>query len=126
VVFYTSTLSLTGPLPADGSFYFSGAPDRRAPFTVDDRLALTRAGQDVFSYSFSAEGMAPEAAIVEVPRQVVTEIAAGGVILEYRDVYGVLIAADEMWLVWVPEGQDWVGKYPRSRMARKRQVDEGV
>jgi uncharacterized repeat protein (TIGR01451 family) len=126
MVFYTSTLSLADPLPAGGRFCFSGAPDRRAPFTVDDRLALTRAGQDVFSYSFSAEGAPPEAAIVEVPRQVVTEIAAGGVILEYRDVYGVLIAADEMWLVWVPEGQDWVGKYPLSRMARKRQVDEGV
>ncbi|MDY7075372.1 MAG: choice-of-anchor D domain-containing protein [Chloroflexota bacterium] len=102
VVFYTSTLSLTGTLPANGCSYFSGAPDQIVPFVVDDQLALVRGGQDIFSYTFSSEGAHPTAAVVPVPLQIVAEIAAGDVVLEYRDVYDVLIYADEMWLIWTP------------------------
>jgi hypothetical protein len=101
-VFYTSTLSLAGTLPADGCTYFSAAPDRLEPFVVDDELALTRGGQDIFSYTFSISGAQPVAAVVPVPLPIVAEIAAGDVVLEYRDVYGVLVSAGEMWLVWTP------------------------
>ncbi|MEJ5311506.1 MAG: putative Ig domain-containing protein, partial [Anaerolineae bacterium] len=100
--FYTALLSLMEPLPTAGRFYFSGAPDRVAPVMVDDRLALTRAGQDVFTYTFSSDGAPPLPAVVELPRAVAVEIAAGGVRLEYQDVYGALISADALWLIWVP------------------------
>jgi len=99
--FYTTVLSLSGTLPESGRFYFSGAPNRITPVVVDDRLALVRGGQDIFVYTFSTANRPPAAAVVEIPRSAMEAIAAGGVTLEYRDVFGVLIGADEMWLIWV-------------------------
>jgi uncharacterized repeat protein (TIGR01451 family) len=101
-IFYTATLFLAEELPSEGYFYFSAAPDRVVPVTVDDQLALTRGGQDIFSYTFSTADTPPAAAVVEIPRTAVTHIAAGDVVLEYRDVYKTLVSADALWLIWVP------------------------
>lgn len=103
MVFYRAGLTLTGTLPAGGRFYFSGAPDRVRAVVVDDRLALTRSGQDLLVYTFSTASTSPQAAVVEIPRAVMESIVAGGVALEYRDVFGALISADTLWVIWVAE-----------------------
>ena len=100
--FYTATLSLAGEVPSDGHFYFSRDPHQVLPVMVDDQLALVQEGQDIFTYTFSSEGVSPAPAIVEVPREVVQAIAGGGVSIEYRDVYGDVIQATEVWLIWSP------------------------
>ncbi len=100
--FFTTTLTLTGALPEGGRFYFSGAPERVTPVVIDDQLVLMRGGQDIFAYTFSTADTPPAAAVVEVPRSAMETIAAGGVTLEYRDVYGVLVGANEAWLIWNP------------------------
>jgi hypothetical protein len=100
--FYTRALTLDQPLPETGWFYFSSDPYQVLPVMVDDQLALVHNGSDIFTHTFSAEGVPPTSAIVEVPRDVVATIAEGGVILKYRDVYGHLVSATEMWLVHTP------------------------
>ncbi len=101
-VFYTAPLSLTAPLPAAGRFYFSGAPDCVAPIVIDDRLVLVRAGQGIFTHTFSLSAAPPAPAVVELPRRVMLDISAGGVTLVYQDVYGASISADAVWLIWTP------------------------
>ncbi|OPZ84667.1 MAG: Chitinase A precursor [bacterium ADurb.Bin429] len=101
-VFYTAPLSLTAPLPAAGRFYFSGAPDCVVPIVIDDRLVLVRAGQGIFTHTFSLSAAPPAPAVVELPRRVMLDISAGGVTLVYQDVYGASISADAVWLVWTP------------------------
>jgi hypothetical protein len=100
--FFTRTLMLSASPPADGHFYFSSDSHQVLPVLVDDQLALIQNGQEIFTYTFSSEGESPEPALVEVPRQVVNTIAEDGVILAYRDVYGIVVEASEMWLIWSP------------------------
>ncbi len=100
--FYTHTLSLATSLPADGYFYFSNDSHQVLPVLVDDQLALVQDEQDIFTYTFSLEGESPKQDLVEVPRQVVNTIVESDVILAYRDVYGVVVEASEMWLIWSP------------------------
>jgi uncharacterized repeat protein (TIGR01451 family) len=100
--FYSTQLSLEDGVPHNGEFYFSNDPNQILPILVDDQLVLVRDDQELFSYTFSSTNTSPSPAIVEVPRQVVNTIAEGGVTLEYRDVYGSVVEASEVWLIWVP------------------------
>ena len=74
---------------------------------------VVKNGSDLFSHDFGAatqveteiaaagiDKITPE--IVEVPRSVAEEMAAGGTTLEYRDVYGGVVNASEVWFIWVP------------------------
>jgi hypothetical protein len=58
-------------------------------------------GSDLFSYDFSQSGVLTPAA-VQVPRSVVEQILAGGVTIEYRDLYGAWVSASEVRLIWSP------------------------
>ncbi|MCP4540838.1 MAG: DUF11 domain-containing protein [Chloroflexi bacterium] len=100
--FYTTTLSLDGEIPAGGQFYFSSDPHQVLSIMVDDQLVLIQDYSEIFSYTFSSEGVPPEPAIVEISRQVVEAIADGNVILEYQDVYGSVVSASKVWLIWAP------------------------
>jgi uncharacterized repeat protein (TIGR01451 family) len=100
--FYTEILRLDSEPPLEGRFYFSSDPDQIRSILVDDQLALLQNGQEIFSHTFSKEATSPAPAIVEVPRQIVTAITEGNVTLEYRDVYGDIIEASEVWLIWSP------------------------
>jgi uncharacterized repeat protein (TIGR01451 family) len=100
-VFYTILLHLPAELPAGGRFYFSSKPDVVAPTLVDDMLAVMLDGIDVFSYDFSTSGD-PQSAVVEVPRTTVEQLAGRTVGVEYRDVYGYIVEASPMWLIWMP------------------------
>jgi hypothetical protein len=100
--FYANPLALNvTALPTGGAFYFSAAADSLQPLVVDDVIALVKNGNTIFDYNFAESGPVV-AAVVPVPRAVVEEILAGGVVLEYRDLYGGNVAASQAWLIWVP------------------------
>ena len=101
-VFYTATVPMPEPLPASGHFYFSSQGDAVTEVLVDDELAVLLEGTPVFTHRFSSEGREPEAAVVEVPRAVMEQLAGQVVTLENRDVCGVLVQASALWLLWVP------------------------
>jgi hypothetical protein len=99
--FYSTTLQIPSELPASGHFYLSSQPDAVAEALVDDKLAIVLANDDIFVFNFST-GDHPEPAIVEVPRAVMEQISGQTVTVEYRDVYGSLVEASAMWLIWMP------------------------
>ncbi len=94
-------LRIPDQLPTGGKFYFSSQPDMVAEVLVDDELATLSGGVEVFSYNFSSGG-SPRPAIVEVPRMVMEQLAGKTVSIEYRDIYGSVVEASDMWLIWVP------------------------
>lgn len=100
--FYTTPMALnSATLPEGGRFYFSGASDNAQEAWVDDLLVVVKNNSDIFSYTFGTNtDINP--ALVQIPRSVMEEIAAGGATLEYRDVYGINVGASEVWLIWVP------------------------
>jgi len=53
----------------------------------------------VFSYDFSTSGN-PVLAIVEVSRPTMEQLAGRTVVIECRDVYGQVVEAREIWLIW--------------------------
>jgi uncharacterized repeat protein (TIGR01451 family) len=100
-LFYTTSLRIPGELPPGGRFYFSSQRDAVAQALVDDELVLLLGGTERFSYLFATVGP-PQPAVVELPRAVLETLLGQTVTLEYRDVYGVVVEASEMWLIWVP------------------------
>jgi hypothetical protein len=100
-VFYTRQVPMSGRLPSWGSFYFSAQSTLLAQVLVDDELVLLVDGRKVFAHDFSTSGK-PVPATVEVPRAVIEQMVERTASVEYRDVYGSVIGASEMWLIWVP------------------------
>jgi CSLREA domain-containing protein len=100
-VFYTTSIQVPGQLPPDGHFYFSSQQSAVAAALVDDAMAVLLDGSEVFAYDFSPGGT-PEPAIVELPRATMEQLAGETVTVEYRDVYGSVVEASAMWLVWTP------------------------
>jgi len=100
-VFYTTSIPIPGQLPSGGHFYFSSQPDTVAAALVDDAMGVLLGGSEVFAYDFSTGGF-PKPAIVEVPRATMEQVAGETVTIEYRDVYGSVVEASAMWLVWTP------------------------
>jgi hypothetical protein len=99
--FYSTTLQIPNELPASGHFYLSSLPDAVAEALVDDKLAIVLTNDDIFVFNFSTSGY-PEPAIVEIPRAVMEQMSGQTVTVEYRDVYGSLVGANAMWLIWIP------------------------
>jgi ligand-binding sensor domain-containing protein len=101
-VFYTASVRMPDAWPSGGHFYFSSQPDAVTEVVVDDELAVLLGGAELFTYRFSSAGTSPEPAIVEVPRAVLAGLAGRTVTVEYRDVYGDVVEASAMWLIWRP------------------------
>jgi hypothetical protein len=99
--FYSTTLQIPSELPASGHFYLSSQPDTVAEVVVDDKLAIVLANDDIFVFNFSTSGY-PEPAIVEIPRAVMEQMSGQTATVEYRDVYGSLVGASAIWLIWTP------------------------
>jgi len=99
--FYTTTLQTPSELPASGHFYLSSQPDAVAEALVDDKLVIVLASDDIFVFNFSTGGL-PEPAIVEIPQAVMEQMSGQTVTVEYRDVYGSVVNASAMWLIWTP------------------------
>jgi CSLREA domain-containing protein len=100
-VFYSTSVQIPGELPSGGHFYFSSQWDTLAEVVVDDALVVLLDGAEVFAYDFSTSGT-PMPAIVEVPRTTMEQLAGRTVRIEYRDVYGSVVGASAMWLIWAP------------------------
>lgn len=99
--FYSTTLQIPSELPSSGHFYLSSQPDAVAEALVDDKLAIVLASDDIFVFNFSTSGL-PESATVEIPRAVMEQMSGQTVTVEYRDVYGSLVSASAIWLIWTP------------------------
>ncbi len=68
---------------------------------MDDELVILSGGVEVYSYNFSSSG-SPTPAILEAPRSMMEQLAGKTITIEYRDVYGSVVEASDMWLIWVP------------------------
>jgi hypothetical protein len=101
-VFHTTSVRMPEALPSGGRFYFSSQRDAIAEALVDDELAVLVDGAEVFSYRFSSGDTPPQAAIVEVPRATLAVLVGRAVTMEYRDVYGAVVEASAVWLIWMP------------------------
>jgi hypothetical protein len=55
----------------------------------------------VYTYNFSSDG-SPTPATLEVPHSMMEQLAGKTITIEYRDVYGHVVQASDMWLIWVP------------------------
>lgn len=100
-VFYRKAVEVPANLPADGHFYLSSKSDTVVETLVDDKVVILLGGVEVLTYNFSANG-SPEAAVVEVPRATMEQMAGKSVVVEYRDMYGHVVEARAMWLIWSP------------------------
>jgi hypothetical protein len=101
-VFYTTAVRMPDALPSGGRFYFSSQRDAVAEVLVDDELSVLLDGVEVFTYRFSSAGTLPEPAVVEVPRTTMERLVGRTATVEYRDVYGVVVEASAVWLIWAP------------------------
>jgi hypothetical protein len=100
-IFYTKTIQIPKQLPSSGHFYFSAQPDSLTNALVDDKIAILLNGVEVFSFDFSQSGL-PQPALVQIPRATMEQLAGQNVTIRYRDVYGYVVEATNMWLVWRP------------------------
>ncbi|MCB0210363.1 MAG: hypothetical protein KDJ52_13585 [Anaerolineae bacterium] len=101
-VFYTTSVQIPSALPTTGKFYFSSKPNMVSPVIVDDDLVVQQNGLNRFIYHFSPGGRPVEPAIVEIPRTTMEQMTGQTIIVKYRDVYGGMVYASEMWLIWTP------------------------
>lgn len=100
-VFYSITIDIPPSLPVGGRFYLSASPSTLKPTVVDDKVVFRVGGTVIFSYDYSTSGH-PTPAIVQVPRSVLESVAGQPVAVEFIDVYGVLVSASPMYLIWQP------------------------
>ena len=75
--------------------------DAVAGVRVDDELTILLDEAEVFAYNFSTGGY-PMSATVEVPRTTMEQLAGQTVTVEYQDIYGKVVEASAMWLIWIP------------------------
>ena len=101
-VFYTTSVRMPDALPSGGRFYFSSQQGTVAEVLVDDDLGVLLDGREVFTYHFSSATTFPEPAVVEVPRTTMERLVGRTATVEYRDVYGAVVEASAIWLIWVP------------------------
>ena len=99
--FYSTTIQIPQDLPSTGNFYLSAQPDAISPVLVDDEIIIKVNGSIVYTHDFSAGGL-PQFATLIIPRPLMEQMSGQTAVIEYRDVYGNVVTASEMWLIWVP------------------------
>ncbi len=100
-VFYETTISIPPELPSEGNFYLSTQPNVITEVLIDDEIVIKAGNSVIFTHDFSSGGT-PQATIIAVPRVVIENVAGQMVTVEYHDVYGHVIYASELWLIWSP------------------------
>ncbi|MAU00892.1 MAG: hypothetical protein CL608_27420 [Anaerolineaceae bacterium] len=100
-IFYSTTIDIPQELPPSGNFYLSAQSSAISPVIVDDEIIMKLDGSIVYTHDFSAGGQ-PQSATLIVPRPLIEQMKGQSVSIEYRDVYGNVVTASEMWLIWVP------------------------
>jgi len=99
--FYSTTIQIPQNLPPTGNFYLSTKPNVISLVLVDDEIIIKVNGSIVYTHDFSAGGL-PQSATLIVPRPLMEQMSGQTASVEYRDVYGDVVTASEMWLIWVP------------------------
>ncbi|MBE2197708.1 MAG: PKD domain-containing protein, partial [Anaerolinea sp.] len=103
--FFETTITIPNTLPATGHFYLSTSPSALTPVIVDDKFLLTSDDTVYFTYLFS-DGTPPQFATVEIPQTTLRALQGHTVTIAYQDVYGTLVRASEMWLIWIAAHND--------------------
>lgn len=101
--FYTATVAIPDDIPTTGQFFLSADADFISKIGVDDEVAIVLDSDELFVKTFALNGSTIHQEIVEVPRNVMEQMAGQTVSVIYRDVYGQQASASEVWLIWVPE-----------------------
>lgn len=99
--FYSTAIQIPQDLPPTGNFYLSAEHHTIAPVLVDDEIIIKVSGSIVYTHDFSA-GNLPQSATLIIPRPLMEQMKGQAATVEYRDVYGNVVTASEMWLIWVP------------------------
>ena len=100
-IFYTKSLRIPDALPPGGHYFLSSQPDTIAEVLADDELAITLNGVQLYAYDFSTGG-SPVPAVVALPHATMDQLPGQTIVVEYRDLYGHVVQASAMWLIWVP------------------------
>ncbi|MCB8923178.1 MAG: PKD domain-containing protein [Ardenticatenaceae bacterium] len=101
-IFYRGEVEFPASLPSGGTFYLSSSPMELQEIAVDDELLLQIDSTTIYTHRFSAAGIPPVWEVLEIPPVVLTRLTGQTVTVIYKDVYGVLIHASDIWLVWEP------------------------
>ena len=100
-VFYSTTIQIPLELPSTGNFYLSAQSSTLTETLVDDEIVFKNGSSILYTHDYSASG-SPELVIVPIPRVTLGAMAGQTIIVEYHDVYGSVVKASDMWLIWVP------------------------
>ena len=100
--FYSTTIDFASNIPATGKFYLSTRENMLTPVKVDDKIVISLDGNELFSKQFSTNCQPVQSQIVEIPRNVVEQMAGELATVSYYDVCGSSVEASTIWLIWVP------------------------
>ncbi|GAB4498798.1 MAG: hypothetical protein OHK0052_12710 [Anaerolineales bacterium] len=100
--FYRAEITLPSALPNSGQFYLSSSASEALPIEIDDAVFISVDGTDVFSVTFSTAQIPPEPQMVAIPLETIRSWQGKTIVITYRDRFGHLVAASEVWLIWVP------------------------
>ncbi len=100
--FYSQSFRMPSNIPSTGRFFLSRSSSELRSVVVDDVFVLSAGGKEIFEYDFSEGFARPTRARVEIPRGIIEDLTGQTFTVIYRDRYGGLVSADEIWLVWVP------------------------
>ena len=96
--FLSSSFILPSDLPATGTYYLSASPTSVMPSLVDDAVVLSANSTQIFRHEYST----PNSAIVTVPYATLAPYAGQSITVQFNDVYGSVVQASPMYLIWVP------------------------
>lgn len=96
--FLSSSFILPSDLPATGTYYLSASPTSVMPSLVDDAVVLYANSTQIFRHEYST----PNSAIVPVPYATLAPYAGQSITVQFNDVYGSVVEASPMYLIWVP------------------------
>ncbi len=95
-IYYTTTLTINGPLPTTGRFYLSSRTDAVAEVRVDDRITVWADNQVLYENTLTT----PQ--IVEISRSELQSWLNQELTITFRDVAGSVYGNSEVWLIWIP------------------------
>ncbi|XSG77344.1 FG-GAP repeat domain-containing protein [Herpetosiphon llansteffanensis] len=95
-IYYTTTLTINGPLPTTGRFYLSSRRDAVAEVRVDDRMTVWANNQILYENTLTT----PQ--IVEISRSELQTWLDQPLTITFRDVAGSVYGNSEVWLIWLP------------------------
>jgi len=88
-------------LPSGGTYWLSSSPSSLVAGLVDDAVLIRAGPTELFRYEYGSNGQ-PQAALVEVPANILIPRAGQTLTVEFVDLYGSVYSATPLYLVWTP------------------------